>query len=77
MRSWVEKIIETGEEQGYWEEKTISQDEEKYRPGDSEVKDLKADYSKLNDLTGWKPETGWDEGLKKTVKWYANNLDRY
>lgn len=75
MRSWVEKIIETGKEQGYWNEKTISQDSEKFRPGDSEVKDLKADYGKLNDLTGWKPETDWDEGIRRTIKWYAENLD--
>jgi nucleoside-diphosphate-sugar epimerase len=26
---------------------------------------------------GWKPEVSFDEGLKKTIDWYTNNLSRF
>ena len=29
-------------------------------------------YSKIEEL-GWTPQTSFEEGLKKTVKWYAEN----
>jgi CDP-glucose 4,6-dehydratase len=28
------------------------------------------DSSKLRELTGWRPEVGLDEGLRRTVEWY-------
>ena len=40
------------------------------RPG--EVKRLVADYSKANELLGWKPKCTLDEGLKKFIEWYEN-----
>ena len=73
MRSWVEKIIEIGKEEGYWDDRKISQSKEKFRPGDSEVKDLKANSRKLNDLSGWEPQVDWNEGIRRTIKWYAEN----
>ncbi|MFW6276944.1 MAG: GDP-mannose 4,6-dehydratase [Bacteroidota bacterium] len=32
-----------------------------------------ADISKAKKVLGWQPETGIDEGLKKTVDWYKEN----
>lgn len=43
-------------------------DDSKLRPND--VNDLVCDSSKLRKRTGWKPLTGFDEGLRKSVEWY-------
>jgi dTDP-glucose 4,6-dehydratase len=32
-----------------------------------------ADISKIERILGWKPKTGWKEGLNRTVKWYTEN----
>jgi dTDP-glucose 4,6-dehydratase len=34
------------------------------------------DYSKLKAL-GWNKKTSLEEGLRKTIRWYRDNLDRY
>jgi dTDP-glucose 4,6-dehydratase len=31
------------------------------------------DSSKLERDLGWRPEIGFDEGLRETVRWYADN----
>jgi dTDP-glucose 4,6-dehydratase len=33
------------------------------------------DSSKVRRDLGWKPEIGWEAGLRHTVKWYADNRD--
>jgi dTDP-glucose 4,6-dehydratase len=33
------------------------------------------DSSKLREELGWKPEIGFDEGLRETVRWYAENRE--
>lgn len=30
---------------------------------------------KIHDELGWKPETLFDEGIKKTIRWYLDNED--
>ncbi len=32
-------------------------------------------YSKMKERFGWKPRTGWGEGIRKTVQWYTDNTD--
>ena len=39
------------------------------RPGD--VSKTHADISKARDMLGWKPEIGFEEGLKRTVDWFS------
>lgn len=73
MRQWANIVIETGEKQGLWENVEIQQVKERFRPGNSEVEELRAGYEKLNDLTGWEPEVGREEGIRRTIEWYANN----
>jgi UDP-glucose 4-epimerase len=41
-----------------------------YRP--DQVMHLYADISKLQSVTGWKPETSLEEGLRRTVEWFRN-----
>lgn len=77
MRQWVDEIIEVGKEEGYWREVRVVQKEERYRPGDTDVEELKANYSKLNDLTGWKPKTTKGKGLKRTIEWYSQNRENW
>ena len=55
----------------------IITEEKRIRPGKSEVNALRADYSKLNQETGWQPEYSFEEGLKKTIKWFERNLHLY
>ena len=50
-------------------------DEQRLRPGNSEVERLWADNSRLISLTGWKPEhgglEGFRRGLEKTAQWFV------
>lgn len=62
---------------------TIETDEQRLRPGKSEVERLWADNQKAKDLLGWTPEYGGKEGfrrgLKETIEWFTNpqNLASY
>jgi dTDP-glucose 4,6-dehydratase len=49
--------------------KTIGPD----RPG--HARRYLLDSSKLRGDLGWKPEVAWEEGLRDTVHWYADNRD--
>ena len=75
---WYNMIIRIGQEEGYWGEKKLLADtKERGRLGKSEVEELRVDYSKLNRLTGWRPQYTWEEGLRETIKWYAENRDKW
>ncbi|GAA5132091.1 NAD-dependent 4,6-dehydratase LegB [Thalassotalea piscium] len=54
-------------------------DQQRIRPDKSEVFRLWCDNSKINELTGFKPEVDIRAGLTKTVEWFtqANNLTKY
>ena len=55
------------------------QDQQRIRPEKSEVHRLWCDNSKIEQLTGFKPQVAIDEGLGKTVDWITSpyNLRRY
>jgi len=55
----------------------IVTEESRIRPGSSEVPDLRADFSKLREKTGWQPRYSYEEGLKITIEWLARNLHLY
>jgi len=42
-----------------------------------EIGDYIADYSKFSKLTGWKPKTNLEEGLKKTFAYYKQHRSMY
>lgn len=56
---------------------SIVTEEARVRPAGSEVSRLLADNSRLCELTGWRPETGFRDGLGRTVDWIGRNLERF
>lgn len=42
-----------------------------------EVGDYVADWSKIKTMLRWKPRVSLDEGIRKTIKYYRKNKDRY
>lgn len=50
---------------------------ERIRPEHSEVGRLLADARKADELSGWRPRIGFDEGLQLTIDWIKNHLDFY
>ena len=52
-------------------------EEERLRPEKSEVNRLLGDSTKMRNLTGWKPEYTFEQGLAETINWIRDNLDSY
>jgi NAD dependent epimerase/dehydratase len=50
---------------------TINGDNERKRPQASEVERLLGDSSRLRNLSGWKPRCSLDQGLARTIAWFA------
>lgn len=55
----------------------ITTDDARIRPKRSEVNRLLADVSKLKELTGWKSNTSFNQGLIKTVDWIKKNIHNF
>lgn len=57
----------------------IESDEQRVRPGKSEVERLCGNAEKVRDLTGWIPSHTLQQGLEKTVAWFREGgaLGRY
>jgi len=55
----------------------IKFDESRVRPGKSEVERLWVDNRKAKKLIGWEPKVSLDCGLKKTIEWISENMDKY
>ena len=57
----------------------IATDEQRLRPEKSEVERLLSDPTLVHTLTGWRAEVSLDEGLERTIAWFADkaNLARY
>jgi len=77
MKDWADLILRVGREQGHWTDREIVSTPERYRPGSSEVLALRVGYDKLHRETGWEPLASWEEGIAKTIAWYAANRDRW
>jgi dTDP-glucose 4,6-dehydratase len=78
MADWSGLIIRVGEENGFWPagRRVVSTDA-RYRPGASEVMALRVGHEKLTRETGWEPKVSWEEGVLRTIRWYAENRDRW
>src|SRR5438067_10619207 len=77
MRDWAELILRVGREQGHWEAREIVSTAERFRPGASEVMALRVGYEKLNRETDWEPHFSWEDGVARTIAWYAENRPRW
>ena len=77
MRDWADMILRVGREQGYWEAREVVSTADRFRPGASEVMALRVGYEKLNRETGWEPNVTWEDGVARTIAWYAENRPRW
>jgi dTDP-glucose 4,6-dehydratase len=71
MEDWDGMILRVGEERGYWQKREIVSTADRFRPGASDVMALRVGYEKLNRETGWEPRVSWEEGVARTIEWYA------
>jgi dTDP-glucose 4,6-dehydratase len=78
MEDWSGMIIRVGEENGFWPAgRHVVSTAKRYRPGASEVMALRVGHEKLTRETGWEPKISWEEGVLHTIRWYAENRDRW
>ena len=78
MRDWSTKILEIGAANGFWtDDRHVVADEGRLRPGATDVMALRVGYEKLNAETGWTPRVSWDEGILRTIRWYADNREKW
>ncbi len=52
-------------------------DEQRLRPEKSEVNRLLGSNVKIKQLTNWKPNYTFEQGITETVEFFKNNLDKY
>jgi dTDP-glucose 4,6-dehydratase len=78
MRDWTDLILKTGEQNGFWgSDRHVVISEKRLRPGATDVMALRVGYDKLNAETGWTPQVSWEEGVLRTIQWYAANRERW
>jgi dTDP-glucose 4,6-dehydratase len=78
MADWTQKILDIGADQGFWPtDRHIVTNESRMRPGVTDVMALRVGHEKLTRETGWQPKVSWDEGVLRTIQWYAANRDRW
>jgi dTDP-glucose 4,6-dehydratase len=77
MQDWADMILRIGQEDGHWGERELVSTPQRYRPGASEVIALRVGYEKLARETGWQPLVSWEEGVLRTIRWYAGNRERW
>jgi dTDP-glucose 4,6-dehydratase len=78
MRDWSELILRLGAEHGFWpDDRRVVTDESRLRPGVTDVMALRVGYEKLHRETGWEPRVSWEEGVLRTIRWYAAHRDKW
>jgi dTDP-glucose 4,6-dehydratase len=78
MADWSDMILRVGREHGFWgDDRHIVTSEKRLRPGVTDVMALRVGYEKLHAETGWEPKVSWEEGVLRTIRWYAENRERW
>ena len=78
MADWSQLILRLGRENGFWpDDREIVTTPARLRPGVTDVMALRVGYEKLHGETGWEPLVSWEEGVLRTIEWYAQNRDRW
>ena len=78
MADWCSLILRTGAEHGFWpDDRHVVTNEKRLRPGVTDVMALRVGYDKLHRETGWEPKVSWEEGVLRTIQWYAANRERW
>jgi dTDP-glucose 4,6-dehydratase len=78
MADWSDLIIRTGVDHGFWpDDRHVATNEKRLRPGVTDVMALRVGYEKLQRETGWEPKVSWEEGVLRTIQWYAANRERW
>lgn len=78
MQDWADLILGIGAEHGYWpSDRQLSSVSGRFRPGASDVLALRVGHEKLTAETGWQPLVSWEDGVLQTIRWYADNQDRW
>lgn len=78
MADWTDLILRTGVEHGFWpDDRRVVTTEKRLRPGATDVMALRVGYEKLHRETGWQPKVSWEEGVLRTIQWYAANRERW
>lgn len=52
-------------------------EEQRLRPKNSEVNRLLGSNAKIQELTNWKPQYTFEQGLAETIKFIEQNIDKY
>ena len=52
-------------------------DEQRFRPEKSEVNRLLGSNQKIMELTDWKPQYTFEQGIAETIEFLQNNLEKY
>jgi len=78
MADWCDLILTTGAEHGFWPgDRHVVTNEKRLRPGVTDVMALRVGYDKLHRETGWEPRVSWGEGVLRTIRWFAENRERW
>ena len=78
MADLCDLILTTGAAHGYWpDDRHPVTNERRLRPGVTDVMALRVGYDKLHRETGWEPKVSWEEGVLRTIRWYAENHERW
>ena len=77
MADWAALVLRVGEDEGYWSGREVVSVPERFRPGASDVMALRVGFEKLKRETGWEPTVSWEDGISRTIAWYAANRDRW